>query len=244
MTTRRYQMKTIIHRADSRGTAEYGWLHSRHTFSFASYYDPNRMGFGKLRVINDDIVEAGAGFGTHPHENMEIISIPLSGGLWHQDSMGNQHTINTGDIQIMSAGTGLSHSEYNASNSKQVNFLQIWVLPKFKNIKPRYDQKTFHPANRMNKFELVVSPNKEDDAVWINQDTWFSLGDFDANTTAYYDLKQTNNGIYIFLLKGNISIADKILKTRDAIGITEVNKIDIHINQDSELLVIEVPIKD
>ncbi len=236
-------MNTIIHRADSRGVAEHGWLYSRHTFSFASYYDPARMGFGKLRVINDDIVEAGAGFGTHPHDNMEIISIPLSGGLRHQDSMGNQHIITAGDIQVMSAGTGITHSEYNASDSEQVNFLQIWVLPKFNNVEPRYDQKTFDPDDRINKFDLVVSPDKEDAALWINQDAWFSLGDFEANYRTKYTLHYATNGIYLFVLEGEISIDNETLQKRDAAGIYDTGSIEIHANADSRLLLIEVPMQ-
>lgn len=236
-------MNKIIHTADSRGVAEHGWLHSRHSFSFASYFDPSRMGFGRLRVLNDDIVEAGAGFGTHPHNNMEIVSIPLSGGLRHQDSMGNQHVIKTGDIQIMSAGTGISHSEYNASDTEPVNFLQIWVLPRLMNIEPRYDQKTFPPANRRNRFELIVSPDKEDETVWINQDAWFSLGDFQTDKKVTYALQHTTNGVYIFVLEGEIVIANDILGKRDAVGINHADNIEIHVRLDSQLLLIEVPMQ-
>ena len=235
-------MKTTIHRADSRGVAEHGWLHSRHTFSFASYYDANRMGFGKLRVINDDIVDGGAGFGTHPHDNMEIISIPLYGSLRHQDSMGNQHIINAGDVQIMSAGTGLTHSEYNGSETDPVNFLQIWVYPKFRNIKPRYDQVTLDPQQQKNQFAVVVSPDEQDGAVTINQDTWFSMGEFEANTTTSYQPKQAGNGVYLFIIEGEVSVENETLKKRDAIAIPTSNAVNIKVNKPGKLLAIEVPI--
>ncbi len=235
-------MNIEIHRADTRGIAEHGWLHSKHTFSFASYYDPKRMGFGKLRVLNDDIVEPGAGFGTHPHDNMEIISIPLSGSLRHQDSIGNQHTINTGDIQIMSAGTGLTHSEYNGSDTEQVNFFQIWVLPKFRNIKPRYDQITLQPAKLHNKFSVVVAPDTQVDAVRINQDAWFSLGNFAANQFVDYEIKREDNGIYLLVVDGQVAIGEEVLNRRDAIGITGTCAINISVTKKSKILVIDVPV--
>lgn len=235
-------MKTTLHRADSRGVAEHGWLHSQHTFSFASYYNPERMGFGKLRVINDDIVDGGAGFGTHPHDNMEIISIPLTGSLRHKDSMGNQHIINAGDVQIMSAGTGLTHSEYNGSDTEPVNFLQIWVYPKFRNIKPRYDQVTLDTQQQKNQFTVVVSPDEQEGAVTINQDAWFSMGEFEADTTTRYESKQAGNGIYLFVIDGEVSVDAETLKKRDAMAITGGDVINIEVNQSSKLLVIEVPI--
>ena len=235
-------MNIDIHRADSRGVAEHGWLHSRHTFSFANYYDQKRMGFGKLRVINDDIVEPGAGFGTHSHDNMEIISIPLSGSLQHQDSMGNQHTINTGEIQIMSAGTGLTHSEFNGSDTEKVNFFQIWVLPKFRNIVPRYDQITLDPEKLHNKFVVVVSPDKQAETVLINQDAWLSRGDFDANQMIEYKIKRQGNGIYLLVIEGRVAIEEEILNRRDAIAITDSNNINITVNEKSKILVIDVPV--
>jgi len=234
-------MNKVIHRADSRGIAEHSWLHSRHTFSFAGYYDPQRMGFGKLRVINDDVVDPGAGFGTHPHDNMEIISIPLSGGLRHEDSMGTQHVIKAGEIQVMSAGTGVTHSEYNNSDTDPVNFLQIWVLPKYTNIDPRYGQKTLVAKNRENRFDLVVSPEKDSDAVWINQDAWFSLGDFAAGQHGEYALHGPQYGAYVFVLDGEIRIADETLNKRDAIGLTELDKLTFIANESAQLLIIEVP---
>ena len=175
-------MHTILHEADTRGTADHGWLNSHHTFSFGSYHNPDRMGFGLLRVINDDVVQPSMGFGTHPHNDMEIISIPLGGELQHKDSMGNTQHISTGEVQIMSAGSGLTHSEYNASDSDAVNFLQIWVLPKELNMEPRYDQKVFRPEGRCNQWQLVVAPDDED-AVSINQAAWFLLGDYAKDTT-------------------------------------------------------------
>jgi redox-sensitive bicupin YhaK (pirin superfamily) len=237
-------MKTTIHRADSRGVAKHGWLHSRHTFSFAGYYDPNRMGFGKLRVINDDIVDGGAGFGTHPHDNMEIISIPLHGSLHHQDSMGNQHIINAGDVQIMSAGTGLTHSEYNGSDTEPVNFLQIWVYPKFRNIKPRYGQVTLDPELQRNQFAVVVSPNEQANAVTINQDAWFAMGEFEAGSSARYESKQTGNGIYLFVIEGEVSVDTETLQKRDAMAISNSDAVNIEINKPGKLLAIEVPINN
>lgn len=234
-------MNKIIHRADSRGVADHGWLYSRHTFSFANYYNPERMGFGKLRVINDDTVKGGGGFGTHPHDNMEIVSVPLAGALRHRDSMGNTHVIRAGEVQIMSAGTGLTHSEYNDSASEPVNFLQIWVLPRQRNIEPRYGQKAFEHAGHHNRFQTVVAPEQHGEPVWINQDAWFSLGDFDAGQTVRYAVKQPGNGIYLFVIEGDIEVAGETLGKRDAIGITDAGEAAISAAQDSRLLLIDVP---
>jgi quercetin 2,3-dioxygenase len=236
-------MKTIIHKSDSRGKADHGWLKSRHTFSFAEYHDPERVRFGLLRVLNDDIVEAGMGFGTHPHDNMEIISIPLKGALAHKDSTGNEHVINTGDVQIMSAGSGLYHSEYNASKKDEVNFLQIWVFPKEPDIEPRYEQKTFDVNDRKNKFQTVVSPEKNNRALWINQDAYFSLANLTKGTNLKYNIQHKGNGVYIFVINGSVEIAGNKLDTRDAIGIEDTDSIDISANSDSEILAIEVPMK-
>jgi len=235
-------MKFVLHKADSRGIAEHGWLHSRHTFSFAQYYDPQRMGFGALRVINDDIVEPGAGFGTHSHDNMEIVSVPLAGSLRHQDSMGNTQLIQHGEVQIMSAGTGISHSEYNGSDSEVVNFLQIWVLPKQQNIEPRYGQKQFFANARQNRFQTVVSPDAESDAVWINQDAWFSLGDFETGLTSTYTVQRIGNLAYFFILDGTISIASERLSRRDGLGIEDTQSVDFKVNEDCQLLVMDVPV--
>ncbi|MEQ8239335.1 MAG: pirin family protein [Cyclobacteriaceae bacterium] len=233
-------MKTIIHKADSRGTAFFGWLNSRHTFSFGRYYNPERINFGALRVLNDDIVEAGMGFGTHPHDNMEIVSIPLQGDLEHKDSTGNTEVIRTGDVQIMSAGSGLTHSEYNHSKTEKVNFLQLWVLPKKKNIEPRYEQKTFDLLDRKNKIQTVVAPD-DDSAVWINQDAWFSLTDIDANKSVPYTFHLSTNGVYVFVLEGNVKVGDKQLAKRDGLGISDVDKINLEASTNAKLLLVEVP---
>jgi len=235
-------MKIVLHKADSRGVAEHGWLHSRHTFSFAQYFDPKRMGFGTLRVINDDIVEPGAGFGTHSHDNMEIVSVPLAGSLRHQDSMGNTHVIRMGEVQIMSAGTGIAHSEYNASDTDPVNFLQIWVLPKQQNIEPRYGQKEFSAGERNNDFKTVIAPDSGNGALWINQDAWFSLGDFTAGHSGSYKLKADGNGIYVFVIEGEADTAGVRMSRRDGMSIVESGEFDIEAIADSQLLIIEVPL--
>jgi redox-sensitive bicupin YhaK (pirin superfamily) len=236
-------LKKIIHKADTRGIADHGWLKSRHTFSFAGYNNPERVRFGLLRVLNDDIVEPGMGFGTHPHDNMEIVSIPLKGALAHKDSAGNEHVINTGDVQIMSAGSGLNHSEYNASKKDAVNFLQIWVFPKERDIEPRYEQKTFNADERDNKFQTVVSPEKNNGALWINQDAYFSLANLQKGAELKYDIKLKGNGVYIFVLNGSVNAAGENLSARDAMGIEETESIEIKADEASELLVIEVPMK-
>ncbi len=234
--------KTILHKAATRGDANHGWLHSRHTFSFANYYNPERMHFGVLRVLNDDFVEAGMGFGTHPHDNMEIISIPLEGDLEHKDSMGNVAVIKNGDVQVMSAGTGITHSEYNKNKDKPVKFLQIWVFPNRKNVKPRYDQITLNLADRRNKLQQILSPNADDEGVWIHQDAWFHLGKFDEGFSIDYDIKKNGNGVYAFVLKGDITIDETVLNERDGLGIWNTDKISIMANsQDAEILLMEVP---
>ena len=229
--------------AESRGIADHGWLYSHHTFSFADYHNPERMGFGKLRVINDDIVAPGEGFATHSHNNMEIISVPISGALRHQDSMDNVHTIRTGDVQIMSAGTGITHSEYNASDKDPVNFLQIWVLPKQRNIPPRYDQKTLDPAARHNQFHYIITPELNSlDSMWINQDAWVALADFDAEFDDIHSLRMPGQGVYIFVISGRIIVGGEILNARDGIGITGVNTLGIRAITASQILLLEVPL--
>jgi redox-sensitive bicupin YhaK (pirin superfamily) len=234
-------MKKILHRADTRGKAEHGWLHSRHTFSFADYYDPDRMRFGKLRVINDDVVEPGAGFATHPHDNMEIVSIPLAGALRHRDSMGHSHVIRKGEVQIMSAGTGLTHSEYNDSDRDSVNFLQIWVLPKDRGIAPRYGQMDFEPAARRNRFQVVVSPRMPREGNWINQDAYFSLADITAGEQIHYDLNQTGNGVYLFVVDGDVQVAGETLGRRDGVGLSGTATVTLRATSNTELLAIEIP---
>lgn len=232
---------TILHPANTRGDANHGWLHSKHTFSFANYYNPDRMHFGVLRVLNDDIVAAGMGFGTHPHDNMEIISIPLEGDLEHKDSMGNVAVIRNGDIQVMSAGTGITHSEYNKNKSQQVKFLQIWVFPNKRNVIPRYDQITLNPADRHNKLQQIVSPNPNDAGVWINQNAWFNLGNFDQDVSTEYTLNNKNNGLYVFNLSGNLEINGQTLNPRDGFGIWDTDKVSIKAQTNAEFLLMEVP---
>jgi len=236
-------MATIFHKANSRGLADHGWLVSRHTFSFADYYNPERINFGMLRVINDDIVKPSMGFGTHPHDNMEIISIPLYGSLRHQDSMGNRHIISAGEVQVMSAGTGVTHSEYNNSETEDVNFLQIWVFPKKRNLTPRYGQKRFEKKERHNRFQLVVAPEQEGEAIWINQEAWFSLADLDAGTALSYRMHQLDNGLYVFVLNGEAEIEGQKLGRRDGLGLTEHGEVRIDAHGDAELLLMEVPMK-
>jgi len=237
-------MKTIFHQANTRGHANHGWLDSHHTFSFAGYHNPARVHFGMLRVLNDDIVKGGMGFGQHPHDNMEIISIPLRGTLEHRDTTGGHGLIRSGEVQIMSAGSGLQHSEKNGSQTEEVNFLQIWVFPKERNIKPRYDQKLFKAEDRINKFQTVVSPDKANGSLWINQDAWFSLGNLKAGTITEYKLNSSNSGIYAFILEGQATVAGQKLDRRDGLGIWETESISIEATKDAEVLLIEVPMAE
>lgn len=235
-------MNTVVHKSDSRGFADHGWLRSRHTFNFAGYHNPDRIHFGALRVLNDDIVAGGKGFGTHAHDNMEIVSIPLYGDLEHKDSTGTGEVIKTGDVQIMSAGSGLRHSEFNHSKVDEVQFLQIWVFPKERDITPRYEQKSFDVEDRINKFQTVVSPDT-DDALWINQDAYFSLVNLDAGVALDYEVKKSGNGAYFFVLTGDVEIAGERLDTRDAIGVTDANSVTVKAKSYAEVLVIEVPME-
>jgi len=235
-------MKTIYHAADSRGDANHGWLKSRHTFSFANYYDPERMNFGVLRVINDDFVIGGQGFGKHSHRNMEIISIPLSGKLAHGDSIGNEGIIETGEIQVMSAGTGITHSEMNGSNADAVRFLQIWVIPNKTDIAPRYQQIHMSDIMRPNEFSQVLSSNADDTGVWIHQDAWFSMGDFDEGISKTYQLNNPNNGVYVFVISGEVVINDKVLSTRDGLGIWDIQSFTMDVDSPARVLVMEVPL--
>lgn len=235
-------MKTIFFSNTDRGHANHGWLNSYHTFSFGGYHNPNKMNFGALRVLNDDTVNGGMGFSKHPHDNMEIVSIPLEGGLEHQDSMGNKTLIKKGEVQIMSAGTGVFHSEKNESGKAPVKFLQIWVSPDKKNIKPRYDQKIFDLVARKNKFQTVVSPlGTTDEGVKINQNAWFSLVDLENENTQTYNLKDKNNGVYVFVLEGEVEIDGQKLIKRDGLGITETELVTIKSSQDTEVLLMEIP---
>ena len=233
---------TILHKAETRGHADHGWLDSHQTFSFANYYNPERMHFGVLRVLNDDRVDAAKGFGTHPHDNMEIISIPLEGDLEHKDSMGNASVIKHGDIQVMSAGTGIFHSEYNKNNDKDAKFLQIWLFPNKKNVAPRYGQLTLDVNDRHNKLQQILSPNESDAGVWIHQDAWFHLGKFDKDFSLSYQTKKKGNGIYAFVIKGDFTIENIALNERDGLGIWDTDKISLTADsKDAEILLMEVP---
>lgn len=234
-------MKTIYHKADSRGHVNHGWLNSWHTFSFANYYDADRMSFGVLRVINDDTVSGGRGFGEHPHANMEIISIPLEGTLQHGDSMGNSGTIQKGEVQVISAGTGLFHSEMNANSDKEVKFLQIWVMPRDKNVEPRYSQQSYLENAKRNEFQQIVSPNADDEGAWIHQDAWFNLANFDKGVNKEYKINKKGNGVYIFVLEGSAKVGDQELSRRDGLGVYDTDSFTLEATEDAEILLMEVP---
>lgn len=234
-------MNTIIHRAETRGNADHGWLDTHHTFSFANYYDRERMNFGVLRVLNDDIVQAGMGFGTHPHENMEIVSIPLEGDLEHKDSMGNIAVIKEGDVQVMSAGTGITHSEYNQNIDKDVKFLQIWIFPNEKNVTPRYDQISLKDIEKENQFYQILSPNQDDQGVWIHQDAWFHIGRFSKGKSDEYKIKKEGNGVYAFIIEGEVDTNNEKLSNRDGIGIWNTDTIHVKATEDARVLLMEVP---
>ena len=234
-------MKTKLFLSDSRGYADHGWLKSSHSFSFASYYNPDQMNFGALRVLNDDWVAPSMGFGSHGHRDMEIISIPLSGDLKHRDNMGNETIIRSGDIQVMSAGSGVEHSEMNASESEPVAFLQIWIFPKVKNVTPRYDQLTLKVEDSTNRWQQILSPNKEDEGVWIHQDAFMYLNHLDSHSSTTYTLKSAANGVYLFVIEGEVTVEGEPLRRRDAIGITEADKFTLSAQTNAKLLAIEVP---
>ncbi|MGK0363885.1 MAG: redox-sensitive bicupin YhaK (pirin superfamily) [Saprospiraceae bacterium] len=235
-------MKTVLHRADTRGHADHGWLNTHHSFSFANYRNPERMSFGVLRVLNDDSVAAQRGFGKHPHDNMEIISIPLEGALEHEDSMGNQHVIKKGDVQVMSAGTGIYHSEKNRSKDVDVKFLQIWVFPKERNIEPRYDQIAYNSDDRINKWQRVVSP-ESDGSVMINQDAYFSMTNLEKGKSLDYQIARNGNGVYAFILEGTVSIDGQDLNKRDGFGVWDTDKICVTASEDAEILLMDIPME-
>lgn len=236
-------MNTVIHKAASRGHANHGWLDSHHTFSFANYHNPERMNFGVLRVLNDDQVQSGKGFGTHPHDNMEIVSIPLEGDLEHKDSMGNVAVIKEGDVQVMSAGTGIYHSEVNKNADKDVKFLQIWVFPNKKNVEPRYDQISIKDIQKENKFYQVLSPNKDDQGVWMHQDAWFNIGKFTKGNADSYEIHKPGNGVYAFILEGEVEINGENLSKRDGMGIWDTESITVNATENARVLLMEVPMK-
>jgi redox-sensitive bicupin YhaK (pirin superfamily) len=236
-------MKSILHKANTRGHANHGWLDSYHTFSFAGYNDPERIHFGALRVLNDDTVAGGMGFGAHPHDNMEIISIPTVGELEHNDNTGTKQVIRQGDVQVMSAGTGIQHSEKNKNNDKEVKFFQIWVFPNKKNIKPRYDQKSFSDSDKHNKLLTVVSPLGTDDGgVQVQQDAWFSLGNLDKDFSTAYQLKNKNNGVYAFVIESDVTINGEKINRRDGLAITDATELKINADSNAEILLMEVPV--
>ncbi|CAL2077982.1 quercetin 2,3-dioxygenase [Tenacibaculum sp. 190524A05c] len=234
-------MKTVLHKANTRGHANHGWLDSHHSFSFANYYNPERMNFGVLRVLNDDIVQGGKGFGTHPHRDMEIISIPLEGDLEHKDSMGNNAVIKQGDVQAMSAGKGIYHSEFNKNQETDVKFLQIWIVPNQQNVTPRYDQISIKDLATKNSFYQVLSPNPDDQGVWIHQNAWMYLGDFDSNSNTTYTINDKKNGVYAFVLDGEVEIEGQSLEKRDGFGLWDIERFNLTSKTNSKVLLIEVP---
>jgi len=234
-------MKSVLHKAATRGHANHGWLDTHHTFSFANYYNPDRVHFGALRVLNDDVVAGGRGFSKHPHDNMEIISIPLEGDLEHKDSMGNVAVIKQGDVQVMSAGKGIYHSEKNKNLKQEVRFLQIWMFPNQKNVAPRYDQITLKDTNLKNQFHQILSPNADDDGVWAHQNAWFHMGNLEKGTQHFYDLKDKTNGVYAFILEGNVTIEGQALNKRDGFGVWDTEKIELDADSDAKVLLMEVP---
>jgi redox-sensitive bicupin YhaK (pirin superfamily) len=234
-------MKTVLYKSETRGHANHGWLNTHHTFSFANYYNPERVNFGALRVLNDDWIAAGQGFGTHPHDNMEIITIPLAGVVEHKDSMGNHGTISAGEIQVMSAGTGIFHSEYNHEKDKDLELFQIWVFPNKRNVTPRYDQISLAGLEKVDEFYQVLSPNPNDQGVWIHQNAWFHLGNLSEGWSGKYELKDKSNGVYFMVIEGTVIIAGQELNRRDGIGVSEVESIEVKSTADTKLLVMEIP---
>ena len=234
-------MKTIVTRANERGTANHGWLKPAHYFSFGGWHNPEKVHFGALRVLNDDWIAGAGAFPTHPHDNMEIVTIPFSGALKHKDSTGGAGIIKAGDVQIMSAGTGVQHSEANESATEPVTLFQLWVFPKEKNITPRYDQRSFDVKEREGKWQVVVSPRAEDNALWINQDARFSLANIKAGENIQYENAFKSNGIYLVVIKGSVSVDGIKYEEKDAVGISETDSFTIEVLEDAELLAVEVP---
>lgn len=232
---------TVLHKANTRGNANHGWLNAHHSFSFGNWYNPDRIQFGTLRVLNDDTIAGGMGFGTHPHSNMEIITIPFEGDLAHKDSMGNSSTIKSGDIQVMSAGSGIQHSEFNPNASQQTKLFQIWLFPNKKDVTPRYQQITLDASKQKNEFAQILSPNADDEGVWIHQDAWFFMADFEADFSKKYASKKSGNGVYLIVISGTITVDGQELNTRDAIGITNFETLEIKAISDAKFLVMDIP---
>lgn len=233
----------VLHKANERGHADHGWLNAYHSFSFANWYYPDKVQFGVLRVLNDDTVAPGMGFGMHPHDNMEIITIPLEGDLAHKDSMGNAETIKFGDVQVMSAGTGIRHSEFNPNADRRTKLLQIWLFPNKRNVTPRYQQITLDVSDRHNKLKQILSPNADDEGVWIHQDAWFSMGKLDQGFTTEYNVKRKENGVYAFVITGKVTINGYALDTKDALGVWDTEKLDIQVDENAELLLMDIPME-
>lgn len=235
-------MEKIVHRADERGQQDHGWLKANHSFSFANFYDPKKIQFGALRVLNDDRIAAGMGFGTHPHDNMEIITLPLVGDLAHKDSMGHEAVIQEGDVQVISAGTGIYHSEVNPNKDQHVELLQLWIFPNQKDVTPRYQQMSIRDLKKENEFYQILSPNAEDAGVWIHQNCWMYFGDFSAEKTLTYTFKKPENGVYAFQIEGNGSLSGEGLNRRDAVGIWNTTSFEYKAGANSRILLIEVPL--
>lgn len=236
-------MKTILYKANSRGQADYGWLKTNYSFSFADYYNPERIHFGALRVLNDDIIAPASGFDTHPHDNMEIVTIPLSGAVAHKDSMGHTSVISSDEIQVMSAGTGIYHSEFNASNSELLKLLQIWIYPDKKNVKPRYEQMKYDLSKSDNSWLTLVAPEKSTDTLWLNQNAWFSMLASTNEIESNYKINKPGNGVFIFVIEGGITIGNETLQKRDAIGVWECDEVILKAGANSKILLIEIPMK-
>jgi len=236
-------MKTELHTAESRGQANHGWLLAKHSFSFAQWYNPDRVHFGALRVLNDDIVAPGMGFGKHPHDNMEIITIPLSGSLRHQDSMGFSEVVQAGEVQVMSAGTGIFHSEMNASQKEEINLFQLWIFPNQQEVTPRYQQLGYNNLDMKDEFLQLVSPNPDDEGLWIHQTAWIHMIDMSPNTTQTYSFKHPGNGVYLMNIEGEKVIAEQTLGFRDALGVWETTSVEIQASEQGRLLLIEVPMQ-
>ncbi|MCY7362430.1 MAG: pirin family protein [Ignavibacteria bacterium] len=236
-------MKIIFYPANERGYANHNWLEARHSFSFASYSNSTKNNFGVLRVLNDDIVQGGEGFGAHPHDNMEIVTIPLKGALAHKDNTGRNEIIKTGDVQMMSAGTGITHSEFNASETEPVNLLQIWIFPKVRNVEPKYQQITFDKSDFDNQLKVVVSPDKSEKVLSLNQDAWFTIGELKKDNKQNYKIKKSGNGVYAFVIEGSVKISNTLLNKRDGLGIWETSELEINPEQDSKILLMDIPME-
>lgn len=234
-------MNTVLHKSETRGHFDHGWLDTRHTFSFARYYDPERMNFGALRVLNDDLIAGGTGFGRHGHDNMEIISVPVTGALEHKDSAGNTEVIGQHEVQVMSAGTGILHEEHNRERGQVTNFLQLWILPRERDVEPRYDQAKFDPVDRKDRFQVMVKPGPSEDGLWIHQDAWLSRGSLSAGLELPYAINRKGNGLYVFMIDGEAEVAGIELGKRDGLGLWNLEEVPFRAKTDAEILLVETP---